>query len=126
MLLTRNSVVSVWTGITKTSPGTGPSNIMIGTILNLSIIFGASLFLVDRPLIWSAILLLNIPTYWVFARMFFRSSADCLWSLSNLFHGESMIATGDETWAGYRGWLLVGISLAIVTAEYKLATWLLN
>ena len=99
---------------------------MIGTILNLSIIVGASLFLVDRPLIWSLILLLNVPTYWVFARMFFRSSEDCLWSLSNLFHGESMIATGEETWAGYRGWLLVGISLAIVTAEYKLATWLLN
>ncbi len=99
---------------------------MIGTILNLSIIVGASLFLVDHQLIWSAILLVNIPTYWVFARMFFQSSEDCLWSLSNLFHGESMIATEDETWAGYRGWLLVGISLAIVTAEYKLVTWLLN
>ena len=98
---------------------------MIGTILNLGIIIGASLFLVDHRLIWLVVLAINLPTYWIFARMLFNSVEDCVWALSNLFHGESMIASEDETWAGYRGWLLVGISLAIVTAEYKLIVWLL-
>ena len=98
---------------------------MIGTILNLGIIIGASLFLADHRLIWLVVLVVNLPTYWVFARMLFNSAEDCVWALSNLFHGESMIASEDETWAGYRGWLLVGISLAIVTAEYKLIVWLL-
>ena len=98
---------------------------MIGTILNLGIIIGASLFLADHRLIWLVVLVVNLPTYWVFARMLFNSVEDCVWALSNLFHGESMIASEDETWAGYRGWLLVGISLAIVTAEYKLIVWLL-
>lgn len=99
---------------------------LVGSILNICIIVGASLFLVEHKLLWSVLLVLNIPTYWIFAKMAFKRAEDCLWSLSNLFHGESMIATEDETWAGYRGWLLVGISLAIVTAEYKLVAWLLN
>ncbi len=98
---------------------------MIGTILNISIIVGASMFLVDHKLLWLMVLVLNLPTYWILARKFFKSAEDCLWALSNLFHGESMIASEDETWAGYRGWLLVGIILAIVTAEYKLIGWLL-
>ncbi len=96
---------------------------MPGLLLNVFIVAAVSSYLAQNTILWIALLLLNVPIYLGFARVFFSGSEDAKWSLGNLLHSDSIKATEDETWAGYRGWVYIAVCLAIVTAEYKAISW---
>ncbi len=86
----------------------------------------ATSFLAENTILWIILLLLNIPVYFVIAKTFFQNSKDLFFSLDNLFHSETIRATEEESWAGYHGWVFIALCLAVVTAEYKLISWLIQ
>ncbi len=99
---------------------------MLGLIFNVLIISIATAFLAQNTVLWVLLLGLNIPIYLMFAKAYFSSFDEMKWSLDNLLQTDSIKATPDEEWAGYRGWVFVAVCLAVVTAEYKLITWLIS
>ncbi len=99
---------------------------MLGLILNVFIVSIATAFLAQNTVLWILLLALNVPIYLVFAKIFFSTFDEMKWSLGNLLHSDSIKATPDEEWAGYHGWVFLAVCLAVVTAEYKLISWLIR
>ena len=97
---------------------------MIGSVISITILVLATSYLAENRVLWVMLLLLNFPIYRSFAGILFRDSEHMKWSLQNILHSDSIRSTDDEVWAGYYGWLFIALCLAVVTAEYKIISWL--
>ena len=97
---------------------------MLGTVFNIIIVIAATTYLAQHKILWLVLLAVNTPLYLAFSAVFFKGSEDARWSLNNIFHGETMRASEDEEWAGYKGWVYIAMCLALVAAEYKLIIWM--
>ncbi len=98
----------------------------MGVLLTLAVITGACYFLADNPLLWLGLAVINLPLHLLIARIFYSTREELLFSLNNVFNGEFMWRTHEENEAGVIGIIYLLGCCAIVTAEYKLISFILS
>ena len=96
---------------------------MIGAIIIIIPIIVGTSYLAEHTTLWLTLLALNAPVYWIVANTLYSNTDELLWSIENIFgDGDD---SEDGLFAGLYGWFYLGGCLAVVTAQYKLLSWLL-
>ena len=93
--------------------------VLVQVIVILSI-FG---LLADNPVVFITLTLINLPLYRVAAIEYFGTEDHAKDSMSTV-GGNEFDGTDEEQWLNIKGLFFIAICATIVTAQYKLLTWL--
>lgn len=94
-------------------------------IINILVLFLASLYLAQHKLLWFLLFLLNLPIAYFISQFFYPTPEQLKQSLSHIFKGADLSQAEDERQMGLYGWLFVATCLALLTIQYKTISWLI-